>query len=62
MATVCEMMKRDGDGEQLAEGLLNKLDANQDGKISQAEAINACVTDESLRELLNLSINKHFQY
>jgi len=62
VATVCEMMKREGDGEKLAEEVMRKLDANQDGKISHEEAMNACVTDDALLELLNLSVNKHFHY
>jgi len=62
VATVCEMMKRDGDGEELAETVMKKLDANQDGKISQEEAMQACITDEEILRLLNLSVNKHFHY
>jgi len=62
VATVCEMMKREGDGEKLAEEVMRKLDANQDGKISHEEAMNACVTDDELLGLLNLSVNKHFHY
>merc|ERR1712121_497494 len=57
VATVCEMMKRDGDGEELAETVMKKLDANQDGKISQEEAMQACITDEEILRLLNLSVN-----
>merc|ERR1739844_190669 len=62
IATVCEMMKREGDGEALAEAVMAKLDANQDGKVSHEEAMNACVTDGELLGLLNLSVNKHFHY
>jgi len=62
VATVCEMMKREGDGDKLAEAIMTKLDANQDGKVSHEEAMNACVADEELLNLLNLSVNKHFHY
>jgi len=62
VATVCEMMKREGDGEALAEAIMNKLDTNQDGKISQEEAVVACTTDHEIMKLLNLSVNKHFHY
>ena len=62
VATVCEMMKREGDGEALAEAVMQKLDANQDGKVSHEEAMSACVTDQELLNLLNLSVNKHFHY
>jgi len=62
VAAVCEMMKREGDGEALAEAVMAKLDANQDGKVSHEEAMNACVTDDELLGLLNLSVNKHFHY
>jgi len=62
VATVCEMMKREGDGEALAEAIMKKLDANQDGKVSHEEAMHACVTDDELLNLLNLSVNKHFHY
>jgi len=62
VATVCEMMKREGDGVALAEAVLSKLDENQDGKVSHEEAMNACVSDEELLRLLNLSVNKHFHY
>jgi len=62
VATVCELMKREGDGEALAESVMQKLDANQDGKITQEEAMNACVTDDEILRLLNLSVNKHFHY
>ena len=56
------MMKREGDGEALAESVMQKLDTNQDGKISQEEAITACATDDEILRLLNLSVNKHFHY
>ena len=56
------MMKREGDGEALAEAVMQKLDANQDGKASHEEAMSACVTDQELLNLLNLSVNKHFHY
>ena len=56
------MMKREGDGEALAETIMRKVDANQDGKVSQEEAMNACYTNEELLSLLNLSVNKHFHY
>ena len=56
------MMKREGDGEALAESVMQKLDANQDGKITQEEAMNACMTDDEILRLLNLSVNKHFHY
>ena len=56
------MMKREGDGEALAETVMKELDANQDGKISQEEAMSACMTDDEILRLLNLSINKHFHY
>ena len=56
------MMKREGDGEALAEAIMNKLDTNQDGKISQEEAVVACTTDHEIMRLLNLSVNKHFHY
>merc|ERR1719206_218824 len=59
---VCELMKREGDGEALAESVMQKLDANQDGKITQEEAMNACMTDDEILRLLNLSVNKHFHY
>jgi len=62
VATVCEMMKREGDGEALAESIMQKLDTNQDGKISQEEAMTACMTDDEILRLLNLSVNKHFHY
>jgi len=62
VATVCELMKREGDGEALAESVMQKLDANQDGKITQEEAMNACMTDDEILRLLNLSVNKHFHY
>eukprot|EP00090_Calanus_glacialis_P010742 TRINITY_DN19200_c0_g1_i1.p1 TRINITY_DN19200_c0_g1~~TRINITY_DN19200_c0_g1_i1.p1 ORF type:complete len:216 (-),score=63.73 TRINITY_DN19200_c0_g1_i1:169-774(-) len=62
VATVCEMMKREGDGEALAEAVMQKVDANQDGKVSHEEAMSACVTDQELLNLLNLSVNKHFHY
>jgi len=62
VATVCELMKREGDGEALAETVMQKLDANQDGKISQEEAMSACMTDDEILRLLNLSVNKHFHY
>merc|ERR1711970_231031 len=62
VATVFEMMKREGDGEKLAEELMTKLDANQDGKVSLQEAVNACVGDDQLLKLLNLSVNTHFHY
>jgi len=62
IATVCEMMKREGDGEALAEAVMQKLDANQDGKVSHTEAMNACVTDDELLKLLDLSVNTHFHY
>eukprot|EP00091_Calanus_sinicus_P011708 TRINITY_DN2643_c0_g1_i3.p1 TRINITY_DN2643_c0_g1~~TRINITY_DN2643_c0_g1_i3.p1 ORF type:complete len:202 (+),score=63.96 TRINITY_DN2643_c0_g1_i3:95-700(+) len=62
VATICEMMKREGDGEALADAVLQKLDANQDGKVSHKEAMNACVEDQELLNLLNLSVNKHFRY
>ena len=62
VATVCEMMKREGDGEALAESVMQKLDANQDGKITQEEAMNACIADDEILRLLNLSVNKHFHY
>merc|ERR1711892_412026 len=62
VATVCEMMKREGDGEASAEAIMKKLDANQDGKVSHEEAMSACVTDDELLNLLNLSVNKHFHY
>merc|ERR1711970_253376 len=62
VATVCEMMKREGDGEKLAEEVMRKVDANQDGKVSHEEAMNACAGDDELLELLNLSVNKHFHY
>jgi len=52
VATVFEMMKREGDGEKLAEELMTKLDANQDGKVSLQEAVNACVGDDQLLGLL----------
>ena len=56
------MMKREGDGEALAESIVEKLDTNQDGKISQEEAMYACMTDKEVLRLLNLSVNKHFHY
>ena len=62
VATVLEMMKREGDGEKLAEELMTKLDPNQDGKVSLEEAKNACVGDDELLGLLNLSVNTHFHY
>jgi len=62
VATICEMMKREGDGEALADAVLQKLDANQDGKVSHKEAMNACVEDQELLNLLNLSVNQHFHY
>ena len=62
MGTVYEMMKRDGNASEYTEALISKLDKNQDGKISQAEAVNACIAEEGFRDLLNLSINKHFHY
>jgi len=62
IATLCEMMKREGDGEELAAAVMQKLDANQDGKVSHAEAMNACVTDDELLKLLDLSVNTHFHY
>lgn len=62
IATVCEMMKREGDGEALAETIMRKVDTNQDGKVSHEEAMNACYTNEELLGLLNLSVNKHFHY
>jgi len=62
VASVFEMMKREGDGEKLAEELMTKLDANQDGKVSLEEAVNACVGDDQLLGLLNLSVNTHFHY
>ena len=62
VATVFEMMKREGDGEALAEAILKKLDTNQDGKISQEEAVAACTADPEILRLLNLSVNKHFHY
>jgi len=62
VATVFEMMKREGDGEALAEAILKKLDTNQDGKISQEEAVGACTADPEILRLLNLSVNKHFHY
>merc|ERR1712123_542258 len=62
VATVCEMMKRECDGEALAEAVMKKLDANQDGKVSHEEAMSACATDDELLNLLNLSVNKHFHY
>ena len=43
VGTVYEMMKRDGNASEYTEALISKLDKNQDGKISQAEAVNACV-------------------
>jgi len=62
VATVCEMMNREGDGEALAEAVMKKLDANEDGKISHEEAMSACFSDKELLRLLNLSVNKHFHY
>jgi len=62
VATICEMMKREGDGAKLAEAVMAKLDANKDGKISQKEAIDACTKDEEICNLFNLSVNKHFHY
>lgn len=62
VATICEMMKREGDGEALAAAVMQKLDADQDGKVSHEEAMNACVADQELLNLLNLSVNKHFHY
>merc|ERR1739838_134542 len=62
VATVCEMMKREGDGEALAERVFKEVDANQDGQVSHEEAMNACLADDELLRLLNLSVNKHFHY
>jgi len=62
IATVCELMKREGDGEAVAEALMTRLDANEDGKVSQEEAMNACIADGALTGLLDLSVNKHFHY
>jgi len=62
ISTVCEMMKRSGDGEALADAVMSRLDANQDGKVSHAEAMNACIADEELLKLLDLSVNAHFHY
>jgi len=62
VATVCEMMKREGNGVALAESVMQKLDANQDGKVSHKEAMDACVSNRELLDLLNLSVNKHFHY
>ena len=56
------MMKREGDGEAVAETIMRKVDTNQDGKVSHEEAMNACFTNEELLSLLNLSVNKHFHY
>ena len=49
------MMKIEGDGEALAEAVMGKLDANQDGKVSNQETMSACVTNQELLNLLNLS-------
>merc|ERR1711970_616317 len=62
ISTVCEMMKKAGDGEALADAVMSRLDANQDGKVSHAEAMNACIADEQLLKLLDLSVNTHFHY
>ena len=59
---MCEMMRRKGDGEALADAVMSKLDANQDGKVSHAEAMTACIADEELLKLLDLSVNTHFHY
>merc|ERR1712179_704315 len=56
IATVIEMMKRNGDGDALAEAVIKALDANQDGKVSHAEAMNACMADEEILNLLDLSV------
>merc|ERR1711962_1748168 len=50
------------DGEALAEAVVQKLDTNQDGKISLEEAMYGCMTDKEILRLLNLSVNKHFRY
>ena len=55
-------MKGESNGEALAEEVLKKVDANEDGKVSLEEAMNACYGDEELLNLLNLSVNKHFHY
>merc|ERR1712212_609398 len=62
ISTVCEMMKKAGDGEALADAVMSRLDANQDGKVSHAEAMTACIADEQLLKLLDLSVNTHFHY
>jgi len=62
VATICEMMKKEGDGTHLAESVMKKLDTNKDGKISQKEAIDACTKDQEICDLFNLSVNKHFHY
>ena len=56
------MMKKAGDGEALADAVMSRLDANQDGKVSHAEAMTACIADEQLLKLLDLSVNTHFHY
>merc|ERR1711887_305306 len=60
ISTVCEMVKKAGDGEALADAVMSRLDANQDGKVSHAETMNACIADEQLLKLLDLSVNTHF--
>merc|ERR1711890_133493 len=62
VATVTEMMRRQGDGAALAEAVMKKLDTNKDGKISQKEAIAACLANEEIANLFNLSVNKMFHY
>merc|ERR1712179_622882 len=62
VATIFEMMKRDGDAANLASEVLQKLDSNADGKVTLEEAVNACTKNEQLLNLLNLSVNKHFHY
>eukprot|EP00092_Neocalanus_flemingeri_P011632 GFUD01012533.1.p1 GENE.GFUD01012533.1~~GFUD01012533.1.p1 ORF type:complete len:228 (+),score=64.34 GFUD01012533.1:69-752(+) len=62
VAAVFEMMDKKDDGVALADTVMEKLDTNSDGKISQSEAIAACIRNEEMLNLLNLSVNKHFHY
>eukprot|EP00092_Neocalanus_flemingeri_P011019 GFUD01011864.1.p1 GENE.GFUD01011864.1~~GFUD01011864.1.p1 ORF type:complete len:202 (+),score=57.65 GFUD01011864.1:129-734(+) len=62
VATVCEIMQGEGNGEALAESVMETVDTNDDGKVSQKEAIDACIANEEMLKLLNLSVNTHFHY
>eukprot|EP00092_Neocalanus_flemingeri_P090036 GFUD01114018.1.p1 GENE.GFUD01114018.1~~GFUD01114018.1.p1 ORF type:complete len:214 (+),score=48.44 GFUD01114018.1:38-643(+) len=62
VATVCEMMKRKGDGDALALEIMKALDVDKDSRVSQKEAIEACAANPEILALLNLSVNGHFHY